>query len=283
MNRTAVTMLWFAALLFQGCAQVPTVQSRAGMAERLAEAHGWNGTVVEGSRFQLQAYGPAVADPIRHLRVYVEGDGLAWLSRSRPSRDPTPITPTGLQLALADPTGNAVYLARPCQYRYGPACAPEYWLARRFSPEVVTVTGQAIDQLKQRYQSESVILVGYSGGGAVAALVAAQRSDVRALITVAGNLDIHLWTQHHDITPLTGSLNPADHAQSLQLIPQWHFTGGKDAIIPPRIAGAFTRRFAEQAPVQILTLQSYDHYCCWVDQWPQLLGMTGLIQSLEEY
>lgn len=283
MNRIILIVLWFAVFLLQGCSQVPTPQSRADAVDRLVGGHGWKGYAVDGGLFQLQAYGPATRDPVRHLRVYIEGDGLAWISRSRPSSNPTPITPIGLQLALADPTGQAIYLARPCQYRYGLACAPEYWLARRFSPEVIAATGQAIDRLKQRYHAQSVILVGYSGGAAVAALVAAHRSDVGALITVAGNLDTRLWTQHHSVTPLTGSLNPADYAALLHTIPQWHFTGAKDAIIPPLIAGAFAKHFAEQAPLHILTLQAYDHYCCWADQWPQLLSMTGLTQLLEDY
>lgn len=282
MSRCLLLILVSAITLLQGCTQVPTVQSRTGTADRLAGTHGWIGKAVDGGRFQLQAYGPAGSTSIRHLRVYIEGDGLAWISRSRPSGNPTPITPTGLQLALADPTGSAVYLARPCQYQHSTACTSEYWLSRRFAPEVMTATSRAISRLKQRYQAQSVTLVGYSGGGAVAALVAAHRSDVRALITVAGNLDTQKWTQHHHLTPLTGSMNPADYAQRLQAIPQWHFTGGKDAIIPPLIAGSFADRVVEQALLRIITLQTHDHYCCWADQWPQLLSKTGLSSFPED-
>ena len=56
--------------------------------------------------------------------------------------------------------------------------------------KVVRVSKQAIDTLKQQFQSEEIVLVGYSGGGAIAALVAARRADVADLISVAGNLDI---------------------------------------------------------------------------------------------
>jgi len=39
----------------------------------------------------------------------------AWLAVPRPSQDPTPVDPLALRLALVQPTGNAAYLARPCQ------------------------------------------------------------------------------------------------------------------------------------------------------------------------
>lgn len=280
----AIRLLFVASLLY-GCSQVPTPESRTNRAEQLAHGRGWQGFSVGNAEFRLQAYGPADTRPVLNppLRVYIEGDGLAWISRSRPSNNPTPITPTGLKLALADPSGHAVYLARPCQYRIDAGCSAEYWLSRRFSKEVVTATGAAIDQLKQRYGARSVVLVGYSGGGAIAALVAAQRTDVQALITVAGNLDTQLWTRHHNISPLEGSLNPADYTYRLYAVAQWHFTGEKDVIIPPLIAGAFAKRFAEQAPVHVITLQTYDHYCCWADRWPQLLSMTGLTHFQEDY
>jgi hypothetical protein len=44
----------------------------------------------------------------------------------------------------------------------------------------------------------------------VASLVAARRHDVVRLVTVAGNLDHLAWTTLHGVSPLTGSLNPAD-------------------------------------------------------------------------
>ncbi len=63
----------------------------------------------------------------------------------------------------------------------------------------------AIDKLKQKYNSEKLQLIGYSGGGAVVTLVASQRSDVISLVTIAGNLDHQTWTKHHKVSPLTGS------------------------------------------------------------------------------
>lgn len=46
------------------------------------------------------------------LRVYIEGDRHAWLSRTRLCADPTPHNPVALKLALADPApGPLLYLA----------------------------------------------------------------------------------------------------------------------------------------------------------------------------
>ncbi|MBY0406928.1 MAG: hypothetical protein K2Q01_04500, partial [Rickettsiales bacterium] len=61
------------------------------------------------------------------VRVYIEGDGNAWLTRSQPSPDPTPFVPVALQLALRDPSANVAYIARPCQYITGPACDIPVW------------------------------------------------------------------------------------------------------------------------------------------------------------
>ena len=54
--------------------------------------------------------------PGNDLNIYLEGDGLAWVSRREPSRDPTPDNPIGLRLAAIDPAPNVIWLARPCQY-----------------------------------------------------------------------------------------------------------------------------------------------------------------------
>lgn len=239
-TRSRFSALWLASLLvlLGGCSGLPSVAQRLEHADALAAAHGWQPITLDTGPFQLRAYGPPGRASMGEAVVYIEGDGLAWLTRSRPSTDPTPVHPTGLQLALAHPDSHALYLARPCQYQPDPACAPPYWLGKRFAPEVIEATLQALDRLKARYGARSLVLVGYSGGAAVAALAAARREDVSALITVAGNLDTALWARLHGISPLSGSLNPADQTQALQDLPQWHFVGARDEIVPSAIATA---------------------------------------------
>lgn len=185
-------------LFLAACTNIPSPAERHSLADALAGDHGWKSINLPSGAFELVAYLPANPGRAGTLTVYIEGDGFAWISGSQPSTDPTPCDPLALQLALAHPEGASVYLARPCQYTAAEAsgCASRYWTEMRFAPEVIAATNQAIDQLKQKFSADQLVLVGYSGGGAVAALVAARRSDVVRLITVAGNLDQRAWATY---------------------------------------------------------------------------------------
>ena len=94
--------------------------------------------------------------------------------------------------AVAGPAPNVAYLARPCQFMpmdRNPQCAVPYWTGKRYTPEVIASMNDAVDRLVARVPGQPVNLIGYSGGGAVAVLIAARRHDVATLRTVAGNLD----------------------------------------------------------------------------------------------
>lgn len=253
-----------------GCASAPTPVQRQHTADDLAASRGWQARQVAAGSFDLMTYAPAMpATPTDTLVVYIEGDGLAWLSSSQPSSDPTPANPLALRLALAHPQGAAAYLARPCQYVAASfrGCETRYWTQQRFAPEVIAASSLALDALKARFQARQLVLVGYSGGGAVAALVAARRTDVTRLITVAGNLDHRAWTALHRITPLTGSLNPADVRGALQSLPQWHLAGAKDTVVPPSMALGFAQGFAASHRPQVQVVPGNTHACCWAEQW----------------
>jgi pimeloyl-ACP methyl ester carboxylesterase len=139
---------------------------------------------------------------------------------------------------------------------------------------VVAATSGALDALRGHFAAKELVLVGYSGGGAVAALAAAQRQDVARLITLAGNLDHPLWTREHRLTPLSGSLNPADLAPALAGIPQWHFSGGRDRVIPPAIAASFAARSPANPRLHLKLEPEFDHHCCWTTAWPRLWQET---------
>ena len=263
------------ALLLAGCSILPSASERQVHATDLAASKGWLPSHIPAGIFDLVAYAPpslAVGEP---LTVYIEGDGLAWLSGNQPSSDPTPRDPLALRLALAQPAGHAVYLARPCQFvdaaRTG--CPQRYWTDARSAPEVITGTSLAISAMQQRFKATQLVLVGYSGGGAVAAMVAARRTDVVRLVTVAGNLDHRAWTTHHRVRPLHASLNAVDSAPLLADLPQVHFLGGKDRVVPPPLAKQWPAAFRGQNAANIRILEDADHGCCWVERWPSLLGM----------
>lgn len=274
--RTCLLLTLLLALL-TACANLAP-QQRRQHADALAAAHGWQKLRLPAGPFILTGYAPADAAPAATLTVYIEGDGLAWLTRAQASDDPTPRRPLGLELALRHPLGAAAYLARPCQYvaeADWPGCEAAYWTSRRFAPEVVEASSRAIDLLKQQAGAQRLVLVGYSGGGAVAALVAARRSDVVQLVTVAGNLDHRAWTALHHVPPLAGSLNPAEEWEALQAVPQLHFVGGKDKNMRAEIVRAYADRFPPARRPAMRVMQGFDHVCCWVEQWPEL-GMQIL-------
>ncbi|WP_188748386.1 alpha/beta hydrolase [Marinobacterium zhoushanense] len=271
--RRAIPIL-SAAVILSGCTALPTPQQRIDNASHIASRQGWVPFSVRTGNLTLSGYAPEKPALNGQLRVYIEGDGLAWISRSRPSPNPTPVNPVALNLALADPGKNAIYLGRPCQYQSRSDCPSRYWLERRFSAEVIQSYEQALDQLKQRYAVESYTLIGFSGGGAIAALLAAKRTDVSFLITVAGNLDTQYWTKHHHISPLEGSLNPRDSVPQLARVKQWHFVGSNDRIIPPSMILQFIDRFPKLSKPTIRVVPGYDHHCCWTDHWPDQLAET---------
>ena len=208
------------------------------------------------------------------LTVYLEGDGHAWASRTRPSVNPTPLYPVGLELAVQHPGPNPwAYVARPCQYVPVASvrnCDPRYWTSARFAPEVIRATSQAIDTLKENLGLQRVELVGFSGGGAVALLVASERSDVLRVITVAGNLDHAAWTRALKVSPLIGSLNPRDFAERLGTIPQIHFFGSDDKVIPTYISEAYFAALGQSHKIQQRVVAGFDHVCCWARDWPAL-------------
>lgn len=226
------------------------------------------------ARFDLTALGPPInSDAIRFLSIYIEGDGHAWISRSRISPDPTPKDPIALKLMLVHPNVNAAYLARPCQYVRGDKarnCLNGYWTSKRFSVEVLESMNSAVSALKERYNASQVELIGYSGGGAIATLLASRRTDVSRVITVAGNLDHRKWTQKKKLTPLSGSENPADYAGGLGDLPQLHFVGARDAIMGPDIAASYFANLPVPHKATIDVIKEFDHWCCWVDDWKRL-------------
>lgn len=210
------------------------------------------------------------------VRIYIEGDGLAWLGKARPSLDPTPIRPVALSLARADLSGNVVYLARPCQYNVTyneQPCPDKYWRGARFSAEVIYAMSRAIDDVKMRHGFQSVELVGFSGGAAIAVLVAARRSDVVSIRTVAGNLDIGAFSRLHDVTPMQESLNPVDFAKIVAHIPQRHFIGGQDKIVTPAIFTGYAMAAGNELCVKSSVVPPATHEEGWASVWANILAL----------
>ncbi len=217
------------------------------------------------------------------LHIYIEGDGHAWLRPSVQSPDPTPYHPLTLQLAAIDVHPQVAYLARPCQYTMPthnqPACQKKYWGQARMAPEVIAAMHEAVNQLKQATGAQQVALFGYSGGGGVALLLAAQRDDVASIRTIAGNLDHAAFTHHHRLTPMAASLNPLDVAAQVAHIPQIHYAGEQDKVIPPTLTTAFTAALPQPHCARQVTLPQATHTTGWTNAWPRLLAQKPPCQN----
>jgi len=264
------------SLFLSGCLTVPSAAERLSTADTVAQESGFHRSKVRTAPFLLTAYS-RIREPGQELHVYIEGDGYAWVTRNRVSGDPTPRHPVAFELAAQDPAPNVVYLARPCQYtpmEMDPACEEAYWTYRRFSEEVVGSMNQAVDKFVKDAQSPGIHLIGYSGGGAVAALVAARRPDVKSLRTVAGNLDPDGLNEYHEVSPLDeDSLDPMEVAEKLSAIPQYHFTGSEDPIVPAFIAEHFAEKSGGGGCIHVERVNGADHVNGWVEAWPRLLAL----------
>ncbi len=266
--------LWI--LLTVGCvALLP--QSRYAAADRIAAAAGFQKSVIRTSWFALTAY-VRIKNPGGPIHVYIEGDGTAWLSRNRLSDDPTPRTPLVLELAALDPASNVAYLARPGQYAPDgiPGCDAAYWSEKRFAGEVIDAMNRAVDELCRRAGAGEIHLVGYSGGAAVAVLVAARRSNVASLRTVAGNLDPEAVNRHHRVSPFVDATNPMDVAAKLRDLPQRHFVGSQDSVIPPGMAESFLRRAGKPDFRAITVVTGAAHTRGWSERWKELLALPAV-------
>jgi pimeloyl-ACP methyl ester carboxylesterase len=264
--------LFLSVLAVSGCSLPAFLVDGREVAASIAKMHEWKELSFEGEAFVLKGY--AKDGPGKDLVVYIEGDGRAWISHQVPSHDPTPKDPLAFRLAVLDPAPKVLYIGRPCQYTspgVAPKCESRFWTVARFSLPVVEVMDMALKEAKNVLRADRLHLIGYSGGGALAVLLASMRRDVATLMTVAGNLDHEKWTHYHQVTPLYDSLNPVNVAASVRC-PQVHFVGSEDEIVPPFIVRSFVDRMGDSLGTKLVEIPKFDHNCCWVKAWPALLA-----------
>lgn len=202
------------------------------------------------------------------LRVYLPGDGIPWRG-PRPSTNPTGRRHIALELLLRDPAP-AVLLGRPCylQRRLDPACEPDLWTGGRYSERVIDALDEALGALVTRSGAHSLLLIGYSGGGTLATLLAARQQLPTTVVTIAANLDTDAWTRHHRHLPLQGSLNPAKDVAATAPFRQIHLFGEMDELVPPETLSAYR---SSHPGATWLPRAGFDHRCCWAQAWPDLL------------
>lgn len=250
-----------------GALVLAACQSPREALEHRAAEYGREVQVLALESFPLLVVAPAQMPTANVLRVYLEGDGHAWVTPSQPSLDPTPRQSLVVDLSMQDPTPS-LYMARPCQFVSVPGCTPALWTSRRFSPEVLDSLGQALDRLKARYGNQGFELVGYSGGGALVLLLAGRREDVWQVQTLAGNLSPAEWARMLELTPLEGSLEPLQYRERLARIPQRHLLGAEDRQVPVDVAAFYARQLGEARCLELVSLPGVTHERGWQQAWP---------------
>ena len=264
-------LLFLFFIFLSGCSVRPGVESVSSVFSQ----SGFSAYQIQAEPFILTSYERVVRNAtVAH--VYIEGDGRAWLSKNRPSLDPTPKNPLAFKLAQLDPAENVIYLARPCQYTNGTACDSKYWTSHRFAPDVMEAMNNALDNMKRRHHIEKLHLIGYSGGGNIAALLTAKRNDVLSLRTVAGNLNHKLQSEIHGVSLMPNSLNARDIAAQINHIPQIHYVGEADKVVPQSIADSYLKASDYASEVQVKTITDVSHQKGWDKVWLSLLARVNL-------
>lgn len=271
-------LIGLVALNLAACAGVPDLATRTSHALAAAPS-GFHADHLQTRDFRLFALVPdnmrALDDGL--LTILIEGDGFAYVRRDRASADPTPLSQTVIDFLPGDGRPNAAYLARPCQFAQvmDAACDVSVWTLARYSERVIDTMDEAVTLLKASAHASKLRLVGYSGGGVVAALLAARRSDIASLVTVAAPLDTDAFVAVHSVSPMDGSLNPRDYAGALARVPQTHFVGEQDKVVPRQILESYLAALPDRACADIVTVPGASHGSGWsaispapVDQRP---------------
>lgn len=193
--------------------------------------------------------------PAETLTVVIEGDGASWFNPRWPPADPTPESSQAAALA-AGLSGPVVYLARPCQFESSPSCQLPRWTGARFATELVDALDRALERLKQAAAARQLRLVGHSGGGVMAVLLAQRRQDVASVVTLMAPLAISEWVRTQNLTPLQGDDPGALPALRVAAV---HVAGGRDAIVPPAVIA----RYVAEKGGEYLVWPEAEHAC-----WP---------------
>ena len=246
------SMALLISALLSGC------QTPLQALQEQASIRGQQLEVIHTQNFPLMLGIPSPAPALSRIRVYLEGDGHAWATARQPSLDPSPKNLLMARLAFSDPTPS-LYLARPCQFVSASACKPVMWTDRRFSPEVLNSLDQALDQIKQRLGNQRFELVGYSGGAALALLLASRRNDVVQVQTLAGNLSPRQWVQLQQLSPLKGSLEPLDERARVAHVPQRHIAGSADRVVPPTLLEHYRQALGQPRCLQTVIVPGATH------------------------
>ena len=227
------------------------------------------------------------SDPVY---VYIEGDGVLQIKKYGQTfltDDPSPSPQLPLMLASwhanVEPEDNIVYMARPCQFTVTTGldrCQKMDWLKGRYSPKSLESFNSALDALRLRLPPHATFhLIGYSGGGTLAMMLANERTDIARVTTLAANLDHEAFFKIHEETYPPPPFSVISHPEKISMIPQLHIIGTQDQIVPESITQAYLSKlkaYASNAPVHLKRIDGLDHHNVerWQKVWQELLSQV---------
>lgn len=224
-----LTALLALSMMLSGCV------TTGGLPARLPHGDDTKFMVLAGNSFEIAA-AERMAEGER-VTVFIEGDGRPWIAGGRQvSQDPTPRRTPMLQQFLEAPAP-ALYLGRPCYFGMGPEeeCHPALWTFSRYSPRVLGAMEAAIMRWQDmRGADQPITLIGHSGGGVLALLLAERMSGVDRVITYGAPVDIDHWSDMHGHTPLFDSMNPAEQNEWRNDVKRTLVFGEHDRQVPPQ-------------------------------------------------
>jgi hypothetical protein len=255
-----------------------------------AAKSGYRRVEIEAGGFVLVARMKPVADPSAPLEIAIGGDiipstvihsngRVEWVNVAKQR-----VANSNSFFPEASASRDIVILERPCYAvtsQRDSICSDLGWtLDRRMSPKVISAMILAIDQIKEMRGKSQVSLFGVSAGGAIAVLIAAQRTDVSALMTQNAPFDFALVDSHqkkvmaavrravglksiyqNDENNMCGKpcIDPISVSGKIRDIPQIHFYGSVDEMVPPENASRFAAALKSKcASFMPIAMSHYD-------------------------
>ena len=268
-----IIIFFILSLTIVGCSHnIKLPSDRIRSTNAIATYLGMMKQEMKSKQFNIITYQKINNSSNKKVNIYIEGDGLAWMSPTVISSNPTPIRPLPLILSQLDPSNNIIYIGRPCQYHQTnrnikDKCNQKYWSSHRFSEEVINSITNTISKIKKQYDFQNINLIGFSGGATVALLVAARRSDIKSIRTISGNLDHEKVNKNHRVSQMPNSLNAIDIAEQINHIPQQHLIGGKDKIITKDIIKSYLNASKDYKCIEVINIPQASHEYGWHNSW----------------
>jgi pimeloyl-ACP methyl ester carboxylesterase len=236
----------------------------------MAQEQGFLKTEVQGSGFTHAVFHNGKLGGASTLHVYLGGDGTPWIGGFIIASDPTPRKPVVLKLMAMDESPSLI-LGRPCYHGYSKQqpCISDYWTSGRYAEDVIDSMAEALRKVMRDYGHTDLHLMGFSGGGSLAMLMAERLPETKSIVTVAANLDIETWAELHGYDPLEGSQNPQAMSPLPTTIRQYHLAGGRDRNVPPNI---IRKALSNQPGSQFILFEEFTHGCCWEEIWEKVLA-----------